>query len=147
MWNKGVASVWGRSGPEGSKKSRKLEAEAGREWDHCFRKELPGEIMRMFYQRRRYVGEKRKKGNKVMESFSTRQRGKLKAPEVFSGCKTNLMPPTSDVCLLGSLVFQWQLQIFRGWFVNGVFFLALGMRTVTASLNIAKSRIQKWNLE
>ena len=61
----------------------------------------------------------------------------------FLDANTNSMPPTSDVCLLGSLVFQWQLQIFRGWFVNGVFFLALGMRTVIASLNIAKSRIQK----
>lgn len=29
LGGKGVASVWGRSGPEGSKRSKKLEAEAG----------------------------------------------------------------------------------------------------------------------
>lgn len=30
LGGKGVASVWGRSGPEGSKRSKKLEAEVGR---------------------------------------------------------------------------------------------------------------------
>lgn len=65
-----------RSGPEGSKKSRRLKQKQVREWDdHCFRKELSGEKMTMFdHQSRKYVGERRK-GNKVLESFSTRQRG------------------------------------------------------------------------
>lgn len=38
--------------------------------------------------------------------------------------------------------FLQAMQIFRGWFVNGVF-LALGRMTLIALLNIAKFRIQK----
>lgn len=66
------------------------------------------------------------------------------------------VPPLIQIPL-GSLLLQMTLpagksgflqamQIFRGWFVNGVF-LVLGMMTVIALLNIAKLRIQKWSPE
>lgn len=70
-------SVWGRSGPEGSKRSQKLEAAASRGVRRpVLQKEVAGEIMKMFEQIKRYAEEERK-GNKIMESFSARLRGEL----------------------------------------------------------------------
>lgn len=60
---------------------------------------------------------------------------------------TTLIPPTSDDFACWEVwVFLQAMQIFRGWFVNGVF-LVLGMMMVIALLNIAKLRIQKWSPE
>lgn len=64
----------------------------------------------------------------------------LLSPSFDAG--TTLIPPTSDDFACWEVWVLQAMQIFRGWYVNGVF-LVLGRMTLIALLNIVKSRTQK----